>query len=242
MTDHGISHARGKQFLYEEGIHVPFVVRGPGIDADTVRKDLVEHIDIAALALAAAGIPIPEYMQARDVLAKSYEPRDAIFAARDRCDETVEHLRCVRTERYKYIRNFLPERPYLQPNAYKDKKAILVALRAAHAEGNLTSAQAQILAPTRPAEELYDLQADPHEINNIASDAKHRRTLRRLRKRLDRWMEETNDHGREPESPEMYDSDMAVYVDKLTSKGDPKHLKRVEDNIALMKKWASEGK
>ena len=243
MTDHGISHARGKQFLYDEGVHVPLVIRGPGIDPATVREDLIEHIDIAAISLAAAGIPIPDYMQARDVLAKSYKPRAAIFAARDRCDETVEHLRCVRTERYKYIRNFLPERPYLQPCAYKDKKDILVALRAAHAAGGLTAAQAQILALTRPPEELYDLQYDPHEINNLADDAQHRETLLGLRKQLDDWMEATNDHGREPESPEMYDSDMAVYVNTLKArKGDPVHLKRIEDNIALMKKWASEGK
>ncbi|MBP86307.1 MAG: sulfatase [Planctomycetaceae bacterium] len=243
MTDHGISHARGKQFLYEEGLHVPLVIRGPRIAAGATREDLVEHIDIAALSLAAAGIPIPDYMQARDVFSKAYEPRDAIFAARDRCDETVEHLRCVRTERYKYIRNFLPARPYLQPNAYKDKKSILVALRAAHAAGRLNDAQSLILAESRPAEELYDLQADPHEIKNLASDPKHSGTLRKLRGRLDRWIDETDDHGRDPETPEMYDSDMTVYVNTLKArKGDPEHLKRIEDNIALMKKWASEGK
>lgn len=243
MTDHGISHARGKQFLYDEGIHVPLVIRGPGLDAGSVRKDLVEHIDIAALSLAAAGIPLPSYMQARDILAKNYEARNAIFAARDRCDETVEHLRCVRTHRYKYIRNFLPDRPYLQPNAYKDKKSILIALRAAHAAGKLNDAQSLILAETRPHEELYDLEADPHEINNLAADPKHGETLAELRARLDRWMEETNDHGRQPETVEMYDSDMAVYLNTLKNrKRDPADLKRIEDNIALMKKWASEGK
>ncbi len=55
-------------------------------------------------------------MQARNLLAKSYQPRDAVFSARDRCDETVEHIRSVRTDRYKYVRNFLPRRPHLQPN------------------------------------------------------------------------------------------------------------------------------
>jgi arylsulfatase A-like enzyme len=59
MTDHGISHARGKQFLYDEGTHVPFVVRGPGIAKGAVRDDLIMQIDMAAISLAAAGIPIP---------------------------------------------------------------------------------------------------------------------------------------------------------------------------------------
>ena len=67
MTDHGISHARGKQFMYDEGLHVPLVISGPGIKAGTVREDLVEHIDIAALSLAAAGIPIPNYMQGKGI-------------------------------------------------------------------------------------------------------------------------------------------------------------------------------
>ena len=73
MTDHGISHARGKQFLYEEGIHVPLVIRGPSLKAGTKRDDLVEHIDIAALSLGAAGIERPQTMQARDILAADYQ-------------------------------------------------------------------------------------------------------------------------------------------------------------------------
>ena len=100
MTDHGISHARGKQFLYDEGLHVPLVIAGPGISPGQVRDDLVEHIDIAATSLALAGIEVPEWMQSRNILAPSYEPRDAICAGRDRCDETVDHIRCLRTDRY----------------------------------------------------------------------------------------------------------------------------------------------
>ena len=74
-------------------------------------------------------------MQARDLLAADYHPRDAVFAARDRCDETVDHLRAVRTERFKYIRNYLSERPHLQPNVYKDGKLIVQRLRELHAAG-----------------------------------------------------------------------------------------------------------
>ncbi len=242
MTDHGISHARGKQFLYDEGIHIPLVIAGPKVDAG-VRNDLVEHIDIAALSLGLAGIPIPESMQGRDILAADYQPREAVFSARDRCDETVDHLRSVRTERFKYIRNFLPQRPHMQPCAYKDAKAIVQSLRSLHAAGELNELQGRIFHETRPAEELYDLEADPHETVNLADDPKFSAELKVLRGRLDRWMEETKDQGRVPEAPAMYESDMKVYVDTLKiRKNDPAHIRTIEENIALMKQWAAAGK
>lgn len=242
MTDHGISHGRGKQFMYDEGLHVPLVIAGPGIKAGTVRKDVVEHIDIAALSLAAAGIEIPKYMQAKDILAEDYTPRDAVFAARDRCDETVDHMRSVRTRDFKYIRNFLPNRPYLQPCAYKDAKAILIALREWNQAGKLNEVQQLLFRKTRPPEELYDLKNDPHEINNLAGDPAFASKLKSMRARLDAWMVNSNDHGRQPETAKMYESDMAVYVNTLKRKNNPAHLKVVQDNIALMKKWAAEGK
>jgi arylsulfatase A-like enzyme len=238
MTDHGISHARGKQFLYEEGIHVPLIIAGPGLLKGEVRTDLVEHIDIAALSLGLAGIEIPGYMQAKDILSEDYKERTAIFSARDRCDETVEHMRCVRTDRYKYIRNFLPNRPHMQPNRYKDGKSIIVALREANEAGTLNGVQASIFNPTRPKEELYDLQNDPFEIRNLADDPNYRKQLKDLRRRLDSWIEATGDRG--PESEGMYDSDMAVY---LKSRGsDPEQLQVLRRNIKQMKAWAAEGK
>ncbi|MGB0145213.1 MAG: sulfatase family protein [Akkermansiaceae bacterium] len=243
MTDHGISHARGKQFLYDEGLHVPLVIAGPGIEPGSVRKDPVEHIDIAALSLAAAGIPVPEAMQARDILAKDYSPREAVFAARDRCDETVDHMRSVRTPQFKYIRNFLPQRPYLQPCAYKDAKSILIALRNWNEEGKLDKVQSLLFRETRPVEELYDVLADPFEINNLATDPKYAEALEAMRGRLEGWMVKTNDLGRNPESEEMFNSDMKVYVDSIRARqGDSDHLKTIRANIELMREWAAEGK
>lgn len=233
MTDHGISHARGKQFLYDEGTHIPFVVRGPGIAAGAVREDLILQIDMPALSLAAAGITIPASMQGRDIFAKGYTPRSAIFAARDRCDETVERIRSVRTEDYLYIRNFHPQRPHLQPNAYKDGKAIVQALRAAHEAKTLEAmAEALLFSPTRPAEELYEYRKDRWQLTNLADQPAARAALESHRAQLDQWMTETKDKG--PETEAMYDSDMAEYLKKKNPE--------VERNIALMKKWAKEGK
>lgn len=233
MTDHGISHARGKQFLYDEGTHVPLVVRGPGIAADAVREDLVEHIDLAALTLAATGLKVPDWMQGRDLFAKGYQPRTDVFAARDRCDETVEKIRSLRTDRFLYIRNYHPQRPHLQPNRYKDAKDILIALRAGHEAGNLSPLTEQLLfAPTRPAEELYDTRADPWQNHNLAGDPGQTATLVELRGRLDARLAATKDPA--PESEAMYDSDMAEYLKKADA--------AIEANIAQMKHWAAEGK
>lgn len=237
-TDHGISHARGKQFLYDEGTHVPLVVRGPGIPKGQVRDDLVELIDITPTSLAAAGIPVPAVMQAKNVFAKNYAPRDFVFAARDRCDETVERIRSVRSDRFLYIRNFHPQRPHLQPNAYKDGKSIVQALRALHEQGKLDALTETLLfSPTRPAEELYEWTVDRWQVKNLAADPAHRATLEKMRARLDRWIVETKDKG--PESESMYDSDMAVYLGGRSSK---KGDNPTERNIAQMKQWAKEGK
>jgi hypothetical protein len=142
-------------------------------------------------------------MQGRVFLGDRTEaPRQYAFGARDRCDETVFRLRTVRDARYRYIRNFTPDRPFLQPNEYKEKSyPVWNLLKELAAEGKLTPAQQALTAPTMPPEELYDLEADPHEIHNLAtsSDPRDRETLERLRGVLERWIEETDDKGRVPE-------------------------------------------
>jgi arylsulfatase A-like enzyme len=218
---------------------MPFIVRGPGIARGTVRNDLIEHIDMAATSLAWAGLPVPSWMQGRDFFAKDGPRRDAVFAARDRCGETVDRIRSVRTEQFKYIRNFHPQRPLLQPNNYKDAKLILQRLRELHAQGKLSPLHEELLfSPTRPAEELYDVQADPFEIRNLAGDPQFRATLENLRARLDRWMVETSDRG--PESEKAYDAN--VNYELKTPAAKARGNEAVLKNIELMKQWAKEGK
>lgn len=233
MTDHGISHARGKQFLYNEGTHVPLIVKGPGIPTGVVREDLVMHIDLAAITLAAAGIEKPARMQGENIIAANYQPRDRIFAARDRCDETVEQLRSVRSRDYLYIRNYHPKRPLLQPNAYKDGKSIIQTLRQLQATGELPELSQKLLfANERPAEELYLWRTDHWQIQNLAETPEHHAELVRHRQWLDEWITSSGDKG--PESKAMFESDMKVYV----GKGNP----TVERNIEIMKQWEREGK
>ncbi|MDG2254145.1 MAG: sulfatase [Opitutaceae bacterium] len=241
LTDHGVSHARGKQFCYEEGARVPLIVWSPQRLKPAVRKDLVAHIDIAATSMRFAGITIPDYLESRPMFGKDSKSREYVVTARDRCDETVERIRSVRTDRFKYIRNYLNERPHLQPCAYKDKKPIIVALREWHSEGKLSSLQEELLfAPIRPKEELYDLKTDPWELNNLADHPRYQKHLKTLRGHLEEWIEESGDRGQRPESPAMYDSDMEVYLKGM--KKDPAHAQVIRDNIAQMKRWAAQGK
>jgi arylsulfatase A-like enzyme len=234
FTDHGISHARGKQFLYDEGTHIPLVISGPGIAKESVRKDLVEHIDVAALSLAAAGIAIPEKMEARDILAKHYQRKTKVFAARDRCGEAADRIRSVRTERYLYIRNYFPQRSHLMPSSYKDGKLIVKRLRELHAKGELNPLATKLLfSPTRPSEELYLYTADVWQIRNLAEDPKHASALGEHRALLNTWIVETKDPG--PEAPEVYTLETE---DQLKGRNDETYRKNVE----LYKQWAREGK
>ena len=235
--DNGISHARGKQFLYDEGIRTPLIIRGPGVESGKVRGDLVEHIDLAATSLALAGVTVPDWMQGDDIFAVDYKPKEAVYAARDRCGETVDMIRCVRTKQYKYIRHFFPDRPLLQPTNYKDTKQILIRLRELHEARNLTDLQEELLfAPKRAPEELYDIEADPYETVNLASIPEHQRTLLDLRSRLQVWMEQTHDPG--PESPEVYAIEMEFQIDR--NRKDPQGHAAIQQNVELMKRWATE--
>jgi arylsulfatase A-like enzyme len=241
-TDHGISHVRNKQFLYDGGIHIPLVIRGPGfggsaLSSAATRDDLVEHIDIGATTLELAGIPRPAFMQGRSLLDRTPTPREFVFAARDRADETVDRIRSVRSLRYKYIRNYYPTRPYLQPNRYKDEKAIVIAMRRLYAEGKLDAAQSAIMAQQRPREELYDLEADPFELRNIADEPVHAAEKDRHRRALAEWIERTGDRGRWPEEEAVY-RDYTITERNEGKGGDLGQ--RYRDTVEMMIRWTTE--
>jgi arylsulfatase A-like enzyme len=167
----------------------------------------IEAIDLAPTMISLAGAAKPAGMQGRIFLGDAAEPdRENVFGARDRCDETVFRLRTVRDAQYRYIRNFTPDRPFLQDNAYKQRSyPVWNLLKELHAAGKLTPEQEFLCQPTMPPEELYDLQADPHEVHNLAasSEPQHQQALARLRGVLEKWIEETDDQGRFPEPPEV---------------------------------------
>lgn len=238
FTDHGISHARGKQFLYDEGTHIPLIIRGPGIPKGKKRTDLVEHIDVAALSLNAAGIEIPKHMEGTDILDPAHHPKEAVYGARDRCGEATDRVRSVRTDRYLYLKNFYPHRPHLMPSNYKDSKIIIQRLRQIHAENKLDAlAEKLLFSPTRPAEELYLYQQDRWQTDNLANDTKHADALKDMRKRLGQWIEKTGDPG--PETSEVY---ILETEDQMKSTRNAASRKKYRKNSELYLRWAKDGK
>jgi hypothetical protein len=160
---------------------------------------MVTQIDLLASSLAYVGLPIPETLQGKDIFSNKYKKQKYVFASRDRCDETIEIIRSVRSDRYKYIRNFMSYRPHAQRNQYKDGKEISKHSHALFNNGALNELQASFYQPTRPPEELYDLENDPYEINNLANGPKYKPELEKMRYVLYKWMTEINDPGLIPE-------------------------------------------
>ena len=238
FTDHGISHARGKQFLYDEGTHIPLIIRGPGMPKGKKRDDLVEHIDVAALSLAAAGIESPKKMEGNDILDPDHQPKEAVYGARDRCGEAADRVRSVRTDRYLYVKNFYPHRPHLMPSNYKDSKIIIQRLRQLHSEKKLdTLAEKLLFSPTRPAEELYLYQQDRWQTENLANDTKHADALKDMRKRLGQWIEKTGDPG--PETSEVY---ILETEDQMKSTRNAASRENYRKNRELYLRWAKDDK
>lgn len=209
MGDNGRCLLRGKQWCYSAGVHVPMIVRWPGVaKAGTVRPDPVLSLDMTATTLWAAGGEIPRSMYGRPLFGPAARPREWAATARDRCDMTLDRIRSIRTTRYNYIRNFMPERPYTQWNQYiENSYPTLGVMLKLQKEGKLNAAQSLFMAARKPDEELYDLQADPHEVNNLAASPAHASVMAEMRRRLDTWLAETKDQGASPEplSPEEAD-------------------------------------
>lgn len=204
MGDNGRCLLRGKQWLYDAGIRVPMLLRWPGVvKPGTVRDDLVLSLDMNATSLAAGGIEIPSNYDGRPLIGQGAKERPYIIAARDRCDMTVDRIRCVRDSRFKYIRNFMPDRPYTQYNEYiKTQYPTLTVLQDLGKQGKLDAVQSLFLAPRKPEVEFYDTTLDPHEVKNLAAEPAHQKRIAAMGRILDQWIQGTGDKGAEPESAE----------------------------------------
>lgn len=200
FTDHGLRLPRHKQWVYEGGVRVPLVVAGPGMATAKVRDDLVSGIDISAATLALAGVAIPESMEGQDMFAEGFR-RDYVICARDRCDYTIDRVRAVKTERFSYLRNFLTDRPFMQPQ-YRDGRPYIEVPRKMHQDGKLNEVRAFMWSETRVPEEFYDLKNDPHETINLVDAPEYREQLQQHRDILEAWIEATDDQGQYPEATE----------------------------------------
>lgn len=204
-SDHG-PLPRGKRWPYDSGLHVPMIVRWSGhLETGRVNKDLVSTIDLGPTVLSLCGIEIPWHMHGQAFLGPCQAPpRKYIYATRDRHDEAYDMVRAVRDRRFKYIRNYHHELPYLSWIPYRNKHPIVQEMWRLYIAGELKGPQLLMFQPNRPIEELYDTQRDPHEIYNIAEDSVYKPELKRLRKALDAWLREVGDMGGIPETEMVY--------------------------------------
>lgn len=205
-SDHGGVIARSKRFVYETGTHVPMIWRfpkkyahlAPGNPGDRTNR-LVSFVDLAPTMLSLAGIPVPEYMQGKAFLGKQQsEPREYVHLFRGRMDERIDNVRAVRDKQYRYIKNYMPHRIYGQYIEYLWRAPSCRSWEEAFLAGKCNSIQSAFWRK-KPAEELYDVMADPWEVKNLATNPAYADVLKRMRSEMDRWMREIQDTGLMPE-------------------------------------------
>jgi N-sulfoglucosamine sulfohydrolase len=204
-TDHGGPLPRMKRLVYDSGLRVPMVVRFPHqLQAGTIDNRLTNFIDLLPTLLSLANTEPPAYLQGQAFLGPYNAPdRKYVHAAGDRFDETYDGVRAVRDQRFKYIRHLEPNRPYYVPVGYREQMPVMQELLRMREAGELNEVQAQWFRETRPAEELFDCEADPHEINSLANDPAYAEKLAELRQECDRWLAEIKDVGLMPETELM---------------------------------------
>jgi N-sulfoglucosamine sulfohydrolase len=210
--DHGWGMPRGKRWIYDSGTHVPLIVRWPGtLRPGSSTDELVSLMDLGPTTLSLAGLPVPSHMQAQAFLGPQKRTREFVFMARDRMDETYDMMRAVRDKRYRYIRNYQPQKPFVQYVGYMDAMPTMGEMRRVYKEAmsngpqgpaakNLPDGMKPFFSPEKPVEELYDSVSDPHEIRNLAAEPAHRATLERMRAVHLKFMKDTKDLGEMPEN------------------------------------------
>lgn len=213
-SDHGVGLPRAKRFAYEAGLREPLIIRWPGVlPAGEAREEPVYLMDLAPTMLTACGIDLPDHMHAQPLFDAAGSPgpkHDYIVGHRDRMDTAADRTRTVRDERFRYIRHSYPDRPLMQHIEYPDALGSWKELRHLHHQEAqlrgagedvqlMTPLQRSVVAPNKPAEELYDVQADPHETINLVNDPEFQPVLTRFRDALDSWLEEYPDLGEIPE-------------------------------------------
>lgn len=194
-SDHGIALPRAKQFIYDEGLHIPLIVRWPArIAQGSVSDELISNLDILPTLLDLAGMPIPAYLQGRSLADSNQKEPQYIFGGRDKMDETHDASRTLRSRDFRYILNLMPERAYCQFNQYKEQSYPgLAVMNALHLQGKLPPEQDLFMKDTKPGEELYDINQDPSEIHNLANNPEYVKTLEQFRTSLAEWRKSVGD-------------------------------------------------
>lgn len=205
--DNGHGVPGGKVWLWEQGLHVPLLVRVPKkwqhftpSKRGSVNGQLVSFLDFAPTMLSLVGLEVPGYMQGVAFLGpRAGATRQRVFAARDFHDNAdFDTSRAVRDQRFHYIRNFMPQQGW-DAILYSWEKApyLLEEWRQRAAAGKLNAGarQACFWRRSKPPEELYDVEKDPCQMHNLAGDPRFKEVLKRMRTECERWMVGNHDLG-----------------------------------------------
>ncbi|MEQ8880355.1 MAG: sulfatase-like hydrolase/transferase [Cyclobacteriaceae bacterium] len=251
--DHGGVLARSKRYVYESGTHVPFIVRipekfkylFPADEPGSMVDRLISFVDLAPTLLSIVGIPIPDFMQGDAFLGdqKSADPEYA-FMFRGRMDERYDMSRAVRSQKYRYIRNYMPHRIYGQHLNYLWRAPSIRSWEEAYLNGECNETQSIFWEP-KPSEELYDTENDPWEVNNLADDPKYAEVMKKMRKANQQWMLRIRDTGFVPEpswavrrgEQPFYDlmrKDSEIDLERLIEVAEASSLRKFEDINVLI--------
>jgi len=267
-SDHGGVVGRSKRFLYDSGTHVPFIMRfpekyqhlAPAAPGSKIDR-LISFVDFGPTLISLAGIPVPDHMQGEAFLGEyASKPREYVYLYRGRMDERYDMVRGIRDKRFKYLRCLMPHRPDGQHLSYLWKAAGVRSWEKAYKAGKCNKYQRQFFEP-RPPEMLFDTQADPHEVNNLAVDPKYRDVLQNMRRILFRQMREIRDTGIMPEPimneritdttrfeffhSDAFDYDRALQIADMATMGDesnlPELIELLDDSEEVVRYWAAIG-
>lgn len=239
--DHGAGMPRSKRWLFDSSTRVPLLIRfpkkyqhlAPAKPGETSDR-LVSFVDFGPTLLSLCGVKPPDIMQGEAFLGEhAVKPRTFVYQYRDRMDERYDFIRSVHDGRFNYIRNFHPERPWFHDQAceYNLKTPALAKWMQLAEQGKLEAEPMMYMAPTKPTEQLFDTQADPDEMHNLAGDAKYADQLKRLRAALDQWQQHVIDLGflTEAELRDRFDGSPYDAVRRQPGKYPLKRLSAIAD-------------
>ena len=213
ISDNGRPFPRDKTTLYDGGIKTPWIMRWPGkIKARSHSDQLVSAVDIAPTFLSIAGLPSPASFEGVDISPLFEQPDQAVreyIYAEDHWHDFDDLTRAVRSTQYKYIRNFMPELPNTPP-ADALRSPTFDELKRLRDAGELPPDMATIFRKPRPEEELFDVNVDPNELNNLANDPQYVAVLKTFRDELQNFQEKHGDVIPDYRTPDEFDRETGL--------------------------------
>lgn len=261
-SDNGGVLPWSKRYSNEAGLRVSMVVYVPpkwqhlaGVKPGSIVDAPTSLMDLAPTLLSLVGITVPKTMHGHAFLGPQARPQRYAFGMRDRMDERYDFVRSVTDGRFRYIRNYMPHRPYGMHAGYEWQMKAYQDWERQHLANRLNSTQDRFFRP-KPFEELYDRQSDPDEVTNRINDPELQGVIRRMRSVLDEQMLAINDNGFIPEGsalegyeasrrPGAYPLREIMALASAAAKGDPSNIRLLEQRLGhsneVVRYWAATG-